>query len=142
MATVAEVESWNYVHLDRLRPLLNPTIPRQRFSPYIQFLNVDMLRNKGVKYFDSNWLKDNLDFAGWFKNSGYGGRETLFFWTGSLFHRMATRRGLPYRAIRTSWYVDHFGGATWQDKGERHKLFIQKYVGLFKNQEALKGQVA
>ena len=142
VVTSAQVEQWNYVHLDRLRPLLNPGTVRTRFCPYIQFLNVDMMKKHGVKYFDKEQLKDNLDMAGWFKNPGFGGRESLFFWTGSLFHRNVLGGNLPFNPIRHDWYVDHFGGATWQDKGDRHKLFIAKYAHLFKNQDALLGKLA
>lgn len=137
ISTSAQIEQWNYIHLDRLRPLLNPGMNRIRFCPYIQFLNVEMLKENGVKYFDKDQLKDCLDMAGWFKNPCCEGRESLFFWTGSLFFRNVCSRNLPFNVIHYDWYVDHFGGATWQDKGDRHKLFIEKYAHLFKNQEAL-----
>ena len=140
MITSAQVEEWNYIHLDRLRPLLNPERRRRRFCPYIQFLNVDMLKQHGVKYFDKDQLKDNLDVAGWFKNPCCEGRESLFFWTGSLFFRNIWNQHLPFNVIHYDWYVDHFGGATWQDKGDRHKMFIAKYAHLFKNPDALVGK--
>ena len=142
VVTSAQIEEWNYIHLDRLRPLLNPEMKRRRFCPYIQFLNVDMLKQHGMKYFDKDQLKDNLDFAGWFKNPCCEGRESLFFWTGSLFYRNVMYSNLPINVIHYDWYVDHFGGATWQDKGNRHKMFIEKYAHLFKNRDALLGKYA
>ena len=142
VATTAQVEQWNYIHLDRLRPLLNPGTMRKRLCPYIQFLNVDMIGRSGVKYFDKEQLKDNLDIAGWFKNPCCDGRESLFFWTGSLFHRNVMDRNLPFSQIHSDWYVDHFGGATWQNKGERHRMFIAKYAHMFKNRDALLGKYA
>lgn len=142
ISTTAQIEQWNYIHLDRLRPLLNPGMKRIRFCPYIQFLNVEMLKEHGVKYFDKDQLKDNLDMAGWFKNPCCEGRESLFFWTGSLFFRNVSRCNLPFRLTRYDWYVDHFGGATWQDKGDRHKMFISKYAHLFKNPDSLLGKYA
>lgn len=138
--TSAQVEEWNYIHLDRLRPLLHPERNRRRFCPYIQFLNTKMMKENGVKYFDKNQLKDNLDMAGWFKNPDCDGKESLFFWTGSLFYRNASRLNLPAKGIRSYWYVDHFGGATWQNKGDRHKQFIDRYANLFSNREALVGK--
>ena len=138
--TSAQIEEWNYIHLDRLRPLLNPGINRKRFCPYIQFLNVGMMKEHGVKYFDKEQLKDSLDMAGWFKNPCCDGKESIFFWTGSLFYRNVTKQNLPFKTIHHDWYVDHFGGATWQDKGDRHRMFIEKYAFLFKNREALAGK--
>jgi len=135
--TTSRVEEWNYIHLDRLRPLLHPERLRKRFCPNIQFLNVEMMKVNGIKYFDKSQLKDNLDMAGWFKNPCYDGRESLFFWTGSLFHKNVTDQNLPCKSIRANWYVDHFGGATWQEKSVRHSQFIKKYSHLFKNVNAL-----
>ena len=140
VVTSAQVEEWNYVHLDKLRPLLHPERNRRRFCPYIQFLNTKMMKEHGVRYFDKSQLKDNLDMTGWFKNPGYNGKESLFFWTGSLFYRNVTSQNLPAKIIRHHWYVDHFGGATWQDKGDRHKAFIEKYTYLFANKDAMLGK--
>ena len=140
VVTIAEEESWNYIHADRLQPLLNPHLNRFRFSPYIQYLNAKMIRDNGIKYFDANWLKDNLNQAGWFKNPDCGGRESVFFWTGSLFHTKVLESKLPFKTISTNVYVDHFGGATWQENSERHIQFIQKYIDLFNNKDALNGQ--
>ena len=130
--TTSEVESWNYVHLDRLHPLIRPESPRLRFCPYIQFLNVDMMKEHGLRYFNANTLKDNLDISGWFKNPGYDGKETLFFWTGALFHRNVTKMGLPYKDVFSVNHIDHFGGATWQDRSDRHERFVEKYSWLLK----------
>ena len=143
VVTSAEIESWNYIHLDRLRPLLRYGRARTRFSPYIQYLNVKMMRNSGIRYFDPCVLKDNLGQAGWFKNPDFGGKESVFFWTGSLFYSKVVEMQLPFKALSsTSTYVDHFGGATWQEKGEHHKHFIEKYAGLFKNHDELIGKVS
>lgn len=143
VVTSAKIEYWNYIHLDRLRPLLRPELSRTRFSPYIQYLNTKMMRNSGIKYFDPGVLKDNLWQAGWFKNPCYGGRESVFFWTGSLFYSKVVEMKLPFKPLlSTSMYVDHFGGATWQEKSEHHKRFIEKYIGLFKNQDGLRGKVS
>jgi hypothetical protein len=123
-----------------LRPLLHPETLRQRFCPYIQYLNVKMMKDNGLKYFDASTLKDNLDIAGWFKNPDCGGRESLFFWTGSLFFRYVSKTLRQYCDMQYQNFVDHFGGATWQAQGDRHRLFIEKYKHLFKNQDAISGK--
>ena len=132
--TSAEVESWvGFSHLDRLRPLIRPDVARVRFNPCIQFLNVKMMRANGICYFNPESLQDNLDIAGWFKNPAYDGKESVFFWTGSLFHKEVIQRKLPFKSIQSCLYVDHLGGGTWgEDKG-RVDRFIKKYEFLLRN---------
>ena len=134
MVTVAEEEKWvGFSHLDRLRPLVRPNEPRVRFNPCIQFLNVKMMKERGLAYFDPSWLQDNLGIAGWFKNPCVDGRESVFYWTGSLFHKKVVESNLPYKGIQSNMFVDHLGGGTWVEDKDRVNKFVEKYRFLLVN---------
>ena len=134
MVTVAEEEKWiGFSHLDRLRPLVRPDATRIRFNPCFQFFNTKMMKERGVRYFNPESLQDNLDIAGWFKNPAYDGKESIFFWTGSLFHKDVLHKGLPFKSIKSNLHVDHLGGGTWGENKGRVDTFIQKYEFLLRN---------
>ena len=50
-----------YRDCDDLRALIRPQNPKYRYSPYIQWMNLKMIKDNGIRYFDTEMMKDNLD---------------------------------------------------------------------------------
>ena len=50
-----------YRDCDDLEALIRPHNPRYRYSPYIQWMNLKMIKDNGIRYFDTEMMKDNLD---------------------------------------------------------------------------------
>ena len=95
-------------------------------------MNVKMLKDKGISYFNPESIKDNLDIAGWFKNPCCDGKETIFLWTGQVFYRNVMESGVPFKNILPAQHVDHLGGGTWGENQDRIERFIKKYKFLLK----------
>lgn len=85
-----------------------------RFVPFIQYFNVDLIKNYKIKYFD----KYRILFG---KNL-----QTYFlFDTGCSFYFDITNNKLPYKEIDYMKYVKHLGGGSWITN-EKYREFFTK----------------
>ena len=108
-----------------------------RFIPFIQFMNVKMIKDNGIKYYSEELLAKNLDLALLTTKD-----HILLFPTGSIFLKQILKMNILYKNIEYSKYVDHFNGATWKNKllNDESKIqfentitnFYIKYQDMFK----------
>ena len=112
----------------------------RRFEPFIQYFNVDKVKNNGLWFFRPDRLKDCLRLAyKWKPNLSAGDEPTatsewsLIWLTGTIFCDQTMAKGLPYGTIDNRRYVDHFGSGTWNHTkdGSLKNSFYEKYSGLF-----------
>ena len=101
-----------------------------RLIPFIQYMNVKMMKETGIKYYDEQLLTRYLDLALLTSKN-----HILLFPTGTLFLKQIIEKNIPYKNIEYKKYVDHFGGSTWKNttNEENKRKFFSKYQNLFKN---------
>ena len=68
-----------------LCPLIRPEIMRNRYAPYIQWMNLKMIRDNHIRYFDTDMMKDCLWNASWGINNQAGGNPSIYILTGAMF---------------------------------------------------------
>ena len=139
--TSTSQEHQTYADPKTLCPLIRPQQPRCRYSPYLQWMNVKMIRENGIRYFDPETMKDNLDTASWGMNKEAGGADGLYILTGALFQRQVEAKNLPVKFFIQSDFVDHFAMASWGTPTERNAAFINKWKGLFSNPSLVDGNL-
>ena len=69
----------------------------QRLCPYVQWVNVPMLREHGIRYFNGNYM--------WLLTRQ---KPNCWYDTGAWLYKAILERGLPYERINYNDYVLHF----------------------------------
>ena len=96
-----------------------------KFYPFIQYLNVDMMRKFDVWYYHADRLKDFLKTA---IVSGQGDKTSLWFDTGCLLASQIDTKRLRWGSIKYMDYVDHFGQAS----GTRGIKYSKNWIDSWK----------
>lgn len=123
--TICDEEIYTEEQMKHLK-LLNNTF--SRFLPFIQYLNVPLMKSNDVFYYNPNSLKDNLDIGMveiWNDNS-----PSLFLDTGCIFEKQIKIKNLAWKKIDNTQYVDHFGAASYANKDSSE--FIDKWMKILK----------
>lgn len=71
-----------------------------RFVPFVQFFNVNLIKQNNIKYFDAKRIGEN-----YYNNCIYD--------TGSSFYEDITKKRLPYKKIDFKKYVNHLNAGSW-----------------------------
>lgn len=91
----------------------------QRFYPMLLWLNVPMLREKGIRFFHEGYV---------FKMSNKG---IPYYDTGGSLYKDCKDAGLPYREVDIFEYIEHFGGASYSKDKVLPKTWLELYRGLY-----------
>ena len=78
-----------------------------RAEPWLCYINVRMMRNNGLSYFNGDKMWNLVSVA---PNSKYD--------TGAWFLEQAEKGGLPYRNIEAKDYGEHFRHGSWGKKNQ------------------------
>ena len=130
--TVCDIESWSLYldskHVTRICNQMN-----YRFSPVIQYMNVDYMKSHGIDYCTEKLFAEEYECAIFLnKNWGYG----LHYPTGSLMFSQYVKKKSNFIRINHENYVDHLGGGTWDwKKKDEVAAFMLKYKYMFENTE-------
>lgn len=89
-----------------------------RLLPFVCYINVDLCKKYGVRYFDENYMH-GINYK---KNNPYADRYD----TGAGFYYHASK--YKHKVIDHRDYVIHFKGGSWDDKATRS-------AGKYKNKE-------
>lgn len=82
---------------------------QERLWPFLCWLNVPMLREFGIRYFNENWM--------WKLKPGAGEYAD----TGAWVLKESLRAGLPCREVYIDDYMVHFGSASWGKSHSRQE---------------------
>lgn len=118
--TVSQVNSYK---VEPNRVLLSEEY--SRFVPFIQYLNVNLMKKYEIYYYNKLMFTNNLKSAVRTSKDNF-----LLFPTGSWMFRQVFDSNISYSQICYKKYVDHFGGGSWCPEKELAKeKFIKKYIG-------------
>ena len=118
--TVADIASENTTNTPR-KFLSDHFI---RFVPFVQYLNVKMMKENGVVYSDNPNLHKYLDIA---RVSRTPTEASLWVETGSVFFKEVDSRKLPWKKIDWKNYVEHLGAASYRKNESERAEFIKRF---------------
>lgn len=89
----------------------------QRILPFITYINTPLCKEKGIHYFDENYMNG-------LKVSITGDKYD----TGAAFFLSMKQSNINHREIKTEDFIVHFGGGSWLKKFE--KLSRKKHISV------------
>jgi hypothetical protein len=99
-------------------------IPRkgcvQRFCPYCQWVNVPMLREHGIRYFNGHYM--------WLLTRKF---PNCWYDTGAWLLKAVRDKGLPYREIKYDDYVLHFDHGSHYRTAGGHESWLKEHLDLW-----------
>jgi hypothetical protein len=99
--------------------ITQPNSVIKRVLPFICYINVKMCKEKGIHYFNDDYM--------------HGLRKTSksdLYDTGSGFY--LSTKDYPFRKISCSEYVIHYGHGSWNAIGKKNKYTSEEWLKLFK----------
>lgn len=90
----------------------------QRFYPMLLWLNVPMLREKGIRFFHEGYV---------FKMSNHG---IPYYDTGGSLYKDCLDAGLPFKEVDIFEYIEHFGGASYAKDKVLPNIWLEIFRGL------------
>jgi len=99
--------------------ITQPNSSVKRVLPFICYINVKMCKEKGVHYFDDNYMHGLC-------KDGVADRYD----TGGGFYIGA--KNYPSRPIKCSEYVVHFGHGSWNKIGKKPQYTPEEWLKMFK----------
>ena len=93
----------------------------QRLCPYCQWVNVPMLREHGIRYFNGRYM--------WLLTREF---PNCWYDTGAWLLRAIRERSLPYGVISCSDYVLHFDHGSHPNTAGTHEEWLERNAGLWR----------
>ena len=88
--------------------IYQPNSKVKRVLPFICFINTPLCREKGVHYFDENYMHG-------LRVGAIGDRYD----TGAALYLLTEKKKAPHREIKVADYVVHYGNGSWVDAAEK-----------------------
>ena len=101
--------------------VLQPSSNVERLLPFICFINTKMCKEKGIHYFDDNYMHG-------LRKTAYGDK----FDTGAIFVKNASK--FKHIDLSISNYIVHFNNASWMDTtNKKHYVTEEEWINRYKN---------
>ena len=82
----------------------------KRVLPFICFINTPLCKQKGIHYFDENYMHG-------LRVGAVGDRYD----TGAAIYLLTEKKKAPHREIKVADYIVHYGNGSWVDAAEKMK---------------------
>ena len=90
--------------------IYQPNSKVKRVVPFICFINTPLCKEKGVHYFDENYMHG-------LRVGAVGDRYD----TGAALYLLTEKKKSPHREIKVADYIVHYGNGSWVDAAEKMK---------------------
>lgn len=90
--------------------IYQPNSKVKRVVPFICFINTPMCKQKGIHYFDENYMHG-------LRVGAIGDRYD----TGAALYLLTEKKKAPHREIKVADYIVHYGNGSWVDAAEKMK---------------------